>query len=97
MNPAFAGNHKQPYLYGLVNKSRTGFEGAPAIAQFTGDLNLSKTANTGMQVLNDKAGALDRIQAKISCAYRIKPGSEEGNLRLGFSLASYITPQLNIN
>jgi type IX secretion system PorP/SprF family membrane protein len=89
MNPAFAGDHTSPYIYGLVNKSWMGFEGAPTLVQFSGDMHFGKNTGGGIQLLSDKAGQMQRTMAKLSYSYKIKLGGDDELLRLGFSLSTY--------
>jgi type IX secretion system PorP/SprF family membrane protein len=89
INPAFAGNHTRPYVYGLVNRSWIGFEGAPTLVQFSGDTYMGKNTGAGIQLLSDKAGEMQRMLAKLSYSYKISLGGTDEFMRLGISLTSY--------
>lgn len=88
-NPAFAGSRNQPFLYGLVNRSWIGFDGAPTLIQFAGDLPFGAHSGAGLQVASDKSGVLQRTYAKLSYAYKIKLGGPSEWIKLGFSLTGY--------
>lgn len=88
-NPAFAGSHTSPYVYALANRSWLGFEGAPVLVQFTGDMAFTKHAAGGIQLLSDNANELQRMLARLSYAYTIHTGGEKESLKLGFSLSTY--------
>lgn len=88
-NPAFAGSRDQAFLYALVNRSWIGFDGAPTLIQFSGDLPFGSNSGAGLQVASDKSGVLQRTYAKLSYAYKIKLGGETERLKLGFSFSTY--------
>ncbi|BAV08169.1 hypothetical protein FLA_4202 [Filimonas lacunae] len=88
-NPAYAGSRNQPFLYALVNRSWIGFDGAPTLIQFAGDLPFGAHSGAGLQVASDKSGMLQRTYAKLSYAYKIKLGGNSEWIKLGFSLTGY--------
>jgi type IX secretion system PorP/SprF family membrane protein len=87
-NGAYAGAKAKPFVYGLVNKSWTGFDGAPTLVMLTGDLSFGKNSGAGLQFVSDKSGSLQRTIAKFNYSYKVVM-SETENLRLGIGLSGF--------
>lgn len=87
-NGAYAGAKDKPFIYGLVNKSWTGFDGAPSLVMLTGDVSFGKSSGAGVQFVSDKAGALQRTIAKLNYSYKVEM-SETERLRLGIGLSAF--------
>ncbi|RFM28220.1 PorP/SprF family type IX secretion system membrane protein [Deminuibacter soli] len=88
-NPAFAGTHDKAFLYGLLNRSWIGFDGAPTLITFTGDTRFGAHSAAGVQLSSDKTGQLQRSSLKLSYAYAIPLGGNNEYIRLGFSGTTY--------
>lgn len=88
-NPAYAGSHSGPFIYGLANRSWIGFDGAPVLVQFTGDMAFGENSGAGIQLASDKTGVLHRTYTKFSYAYKIKLKGKDEAIRLGFSLSAW--------
>lgn len=86
-NPAMAGN-AGTRLYGLLNKSWIGFDGAPKQIGFAGDMKLNEKTGVGLQLTSDKSGVFQRYMGALSYAYKIS-FSETSNLRLGGNMSFY--------
>jgi type IX secretion system PorP/SprF family membrane protein len=84
-NPGFTGVDGNK-IYALQNRSWVGFDGAPVLTAFSGELNFGKNSSAGMQVVSDVTGILYRTFGVFSYAYRIKL-EEEKQLRIGISLS----------
>lgn len=87
-NGAYAGAKQTPFVYGLVNRSWIGFDGAPTLVMLTGDLSFGKNSGAGLQVVSDKSGALQRTIAKLNYSYKVVM-SEAENLRLGIGVSAF--------
>ncbi|MGN6292979.1 MAG: PorP/SprF family type IX secretion system membrane protein [Chitinophagaceae bacterium] len=87
-NGAYAGASKKPVLYGLANRSWIGFDGAPTVITFAGDLGFSTHSGAGVLVSSNKAGALQRVNARFNYSYRLD-FSETQKLRMGVGLNTY--------
>ncbi len=87
-NPSFAGQATRPRIYALMNSSWTGFENAPRLINFSGDLAFGNNSGAGLQLISDKSGVLQRNLGAISYSYKVKFSDEEF-LRLGTSLELY--------
>lgn len=85
LNPAYTGIDGNK-LYALQNRSYLQFEGAPVMNSISGEVLFGKNSALGIQVLNDKSGALIRSIGAINYAYRVQVG-EEKYIRLGVALA----------
>jgi len=72
-------------LYALQNRSWIGFDGAPVMTSFTGELNFGKNSAVGAQILSDVTGLLYRTFGIANYAYRIKLKEDE-QVRVGISL-----------
>lgn len=73
-------------LYAMQNRSWAGFDGAPVMTSFSGEVNFGKNSAGGLQVLSDATGVLYRTYGVLNYAYRIQLGQEQ-SLRLGVALA----------
>ena len=87
-NPAMAGQEKGTRLYGLLNKSWIGFDGAPKYISFAGDMKIGEKSGVGLQLVSDKSGVLQRYMGVVSYSYVVKL-SEKQNLRIGGDLNLY--------
>ncbi|MDI3319217.1 PorP/SprF family type IX secretion system membrane protein [Pinibacter soli] len=86
-NPALAGQNGTR-LYGLLNTSWSGFEGAPKLVTFAGDAKLGEKSGVGLIITSDKSGIFQRYQGAASYAFVAKL-SEKNSLRIGGSLNFY--------
>lgn len=85
LNPAYTGIDGNK-LYALQNRSYLQFEGAPVMNSISGEVLFGQNSALGIQVLNDKSGALIRSIGALNYAYRIQL-AEEKYIRLGIALA----------
>lgn len=86
-NPALAGN-EGTRIYGLLNRSWIGFEGAPKQINIAGDMKLGESSGVGIQLISDKSGVFQRYMGAVSYAF-IARLSETNKLRLGGDLSFY--------
>ena len=86
-NPALAGN-EGTRIYGLLNKSWIGFEGAPRQINIAGDMKIGESSGAGIQLISDKSGVFQRYMGAVSYAY-VARLSEVNRLRIGGDLSFY--------
>lgn len=86
-NPALAGK-EGTRLYGLINKSWIGFDGAPTQVSLSGDVKMGANFGVGAQVTSGKSGAFERYMGALSYAYRVQL-AEDKNLRIGGNVSFY--------
>lgn len=84
-NPGFTGIDGNK-AFALQNRSWIGFDGAPVLTAFSGEVNFGNNSSAGLQVVSDVTGILYRTFGVFSYAYRIK-FEEEKQLRIGISLS----------
>ncbi|MEN9686395.1 MAG: hypothetical protein RLZZ28_2181, partial [Bacteroidota bacterium] len=75
-NPGFTGGDGNK-IYALQNRSWVGFDGAPIMTSFSGELLFGTNSAAGLQVLNDVTGILKRTFGIFSYAFRVKLSKEE--------------------
>ncbi len=85
LNPAYTGIDGNK-IYALQNRSFLEFEGAPVMNSINAEILFGKNSAIGIQVLNDKSGALIRSIGGINYSYRVQI-SDEQFIRLGIALA----------
>jgi len=85
LNPGYTGIEGNK-IYALQNRSYLEFEGAPVMNSISGEVLFGKNSALGVQVLNDKSGALIRSIGALNYAYRVQVG-ESQYIRLGIALA----------
>lgn len=89
LNPAYAGSDSSLRIYGLINRSWMGFEGAPTTFQLSADRHLGNNGGVGLQVATNEAGILRRTQASLSYSYKIPMTREDEYFRMGMSVSGY--------
>ncbi len=81
-NPAFAGSKEHMVFNSIHRQQWVGIAGAPQTTTFNLHTPLPiKSLSIGADVLSDKIGPLNRLNASLNVAYRIKFGN--GKLSLG--------------
>ena len=84
-NAAYTGSDGNRF-YALQNRSWIGFDGAPVLTSFSGELNFGNNSALGVQVLSDKSGVLFRNHGIVNYSYKVKI-DELQTLRLGVALS----------
>lgn len=87
-NAAYAGAKETPSLYALINRSWIGFDGAPTLINLAGNFAISTNSGAGLQISTDKAGALQRMAARLNYSYKLL-FSETEHLHLGIGINTY--------
>ncbi|WP_304062756.1 PorP/SprF family type IX secretion system membrane protein [Pedobacter glucosidilyticus] len=86
VNPAMAGFRGVTEVYSNYSNQWNKIEGAPEMLSFSGSMPINEKASIGVNVINDKAGLMQRTQAMGSYSYKV-PFSADHSLRFGVSLS----------
>lgn len=89
MNPAYAGSDSSLRIYGIINRSWIGFDGAPTTFMLSADRHIGNNGGAGLQVATNEAGILRRTQASLSYSYKIPLTGEDEYFRMGMSVSGY--------
>lgn len=86
VNPSMAGYRGVTEVYSNYSNQWNKIEGAPEMFSFSGSMPINEKASVGVNVINDKAGLMQRTQAMGSYSYKV-PFSEDHSIRFGVSLS----------
>lgn len=86
VNPSMAGYRGVTEVYSNYSNQWNKIEGAPEMFSFSGSMPINEKASVGVNVINDKAGLMQRTQAMGSYSYKV-PFSEDHSVRFGVSLS----------
>lgn len=89
LNPAYAGSDSSLRIYGLINRSWIGFDGAPTTFQLSADKPIGNNGGAGLQVATNEAGILRRTQVSLSYSYKIPLTGVAEYFRMGMSVSGY--------
>jgi type IX secretion system PorP/SprF family membrane protein len=99
-NPGYAGTSGAMCGVAQFRQQWVNFDGAPTTIAFAGDMKLSNLPlGVGINIINDKIGAMNTFFLRFAGSYNIKIG--EGNLGLGLDIGiqqrqinnTWITPE----
>ncbi|MDR1226029.1 MAG: type IX secretion system membrane protein PorP/SprF [Prevotellaceae bacterium] len=92
LNPALSGGREAPNIQLLYRQQWVGMDGAPQtiMGSMDGTVNKSNSAGLGVQVFNDRIGALNNTGAYLSYAFRFRLNELDDRLNLGLAAGTQV-------